>query len=228
MPIFELQSPDGKTFQVDAPDSQAAYNSLKLHLGSGGTTIAPKGETAVNVPPQTVRMPNGDLVNFPTDMPRDQVKSLILSKFPNAAETAKSGPWENYAPQRSDDGPWNNYARPGRSINFEGITHTFPGDATDAEISSALKNYGLPAGYKLDAPASNYGLPPGYKLDQPSTLRSAVNTFADMSRGAGQGATLGWGDEINAAMAAPFEAGASYLGGSKYIDQNKSLKDRTR
>lgn len=226
MPIFELQSPDGKTFQVDAPDLQAAYNSLQMHLSSGGTTIAPKGGTATNVPPQTVRMPNGDLVNFPADMPKDQVRSLILSKFPNVAETAKSGPWDNYAPSRSDDGPWNNYARPGRSINFEGITHTFPGDATDAEISSALKNYGLPAGYKLDAPASNYGLPPGYKLDQPSTLRSAVNTFADISRGAGQGATLGWGDELNAAIAAPFEAGASYLGGSKYIDQSKSLKDR--
>lgn len=31
----------------------------------------------------TIEMPNGDLVDFPDDMPKEQIKSLIKSKFPN-------------------------------------------------------------------------------------------------------------------------------------------------
>jgi len=35
-----------------------------------------------------VTMPNGDLVSFPDDVPADQIRSLILQKFPDAAKTA--------------------------------------------------------------------------------------------------------------------------------------------
>lgn len=35
-----------------------------------------------------VAMPNGDQVAFPDDMPADQIKALILAKFPNAAKAA--------------------------------------------------------------------------------------------------------------------------------------------
>ena len=28
MPVFEIQTPDGKTFEIDAPDQQTAINSL--------------------------------------------------------------------------------------------------------------------------------------------------------------------------------------------------------
>lgn len=34
-----------------------------------------------------VRMPNGDVVRFPDDMPREQIKGLIASKFPEVANT---------------------------------------------------------------------------------------------------------------------------------------------
>lgn len=33
-----------------------------------------------------VRMPNGDVVSFPDDMPKEQIKSLIASKFPEVAQ----------------------------------------------------------------------------------------------------------------------------------------------
>src|SRR6478752_3772645 len=35
-----------------------------------------------------VAMPNGDQVQFPDDMPKDQIRSLILSKFPDAGKQA--------------------------------------------------------------------------------------------------------------------------------------------
>ena len=35
-----------------------------------------------------VAMPNGDQVQFPDDMPKEQIRSLILSKFPDAAKQA--------------------------------------------------------------------------------------------------------------------------------------------
>lgn len=33
-----------------------------------------------------VRMPNGDVVSFPDDMPREQIRSMIETKFPNAGQ----------------------------------------------------------------------------------------------------------------------------------------------
>src|SRR6478609_5161150 len=37
-----------------------------------------------------VAMPNGDQVQFPDDMPKDQIRSLILSKFPDAGKQAEA------------------------------------------------------------------------------------------------------------------------------------------
>jgi len=44
-----------------------------------------------------VRMPNGDVVAFPDDMPKEQIKSLIASKFPELAkpQQAKASPQED-------------------------------------------------------------------------------------------------------------------------------------
>lgn len=38
-----------------------------------------------------VKMPNGDVVSFPDDMPRDQIQSLIRKKFPDVAPPAPGG-----------------------------------------------------------------------------------------------------------------------------------------
>jgi hypothetical protein len=34
MPVFELQTQDGRTFEVDAPDQETALHSLEKHSGS--------------------------------------------------------------------------------------------------------------------------------------------------------------------------------------------------
>ena len=39
-----------------------------------------------------VAMPNGDQVQFPDDMPKEQIRSMILSKFPDAAKQAAGAP----------------------------------------------------------------------------------------------------------------------------------------
>ena len=39
-----------------------------------------------------VAMPNGDQVQFPDDMPKEQIRSMILSKFPDAAKQAAAPP----------------------------------------------------------------------------------------------------------------------------------------
>jgi len=49
-----------------------------------------------------VEMPNGDQVNFPDDMPKEQIKGLIASKFPEfAAEQAQSKPDARYDKTRT-------------------------------------------------------------------------------------------------------------------------------
>lgn len=61
-----------------------------------------------------VRMPDGVEVRFPDDMPRDQIRDMIASKFPDAAQQAQqpaSGPWDKYKPQ-AEAGPWQKYAAP--------------------------------------------------------------------------------------------------------------------
>lgn len=48
----------------------------------------------------TVNMPNGDAVNFPDDMPKEQIRSMISQKFPDIAKAAPaSAPQAPQAPQ---------------------------------------------------------------------------------------------------------------------------------
>lgn len=44
-----------------------------------------------------VKMPNGDIVAFPDDMPKEQIKSLIASKFPDLAQPKKQEEQEEQA-----------------------------------------------------------------------------------------------------------------------------------
>jgi hypothetical protein len=77
--------------------------------------------------PQHVRMPDGAVVQFPGDMPAEQIRSFIRSKFPKEAAEAE-------AAARAADG---SSATP-RIIQFEGRTIQVPADFTDDEVRPVL------------------------------------------------------------------------------------------
>jgi hypothetical protein len=59
-------------------------------------------------------------------------------------EKAERGPWEKYAnqaPARQNDdaSAWKPVQEPKRVVDFNGVRHEFPGDATDDEIRKALE-----------------------------------------------------------------------------------------
>src|ERR1044072_584012 len=61
-----------------------------------------------------IAMPNGDLVDFPDEMPPDQIKALIAKKFPNevaghleqtASAVRARMPWSEVATKAVDNAP---------------------------------------------------------------------------------------------------------------------------
>jgi len=48
-----------------------------------------------------VRMPNGDIVSFPDDMPKEQIRGLIQQKFPELADKSPQNAIQETAPQQS-------------------------------------------------------------------------------------------------------------------------------
>ena len=56
MPVFELQTQDGKKYQVDAPDQETAAKSLTEHTGSSSRTIGEYARAAVEPVTRIPRM----------------------------------------------------------------------------------------------------------------------------------------------------------------------------
>lgn len=52
-----------------------------------------------------VAMPNGDVVGFPDDMPSDQIKGLIASKFPDETKSLVAQPMQQSVPQATPQQP---------------------------------------------------------------------------------------------------------------------------
>lgn len=78
-------------------------------------------------------MPDNTPVEFPDDMPKEQIKSLILSKFPDAATTAKQG---------NDAGPLNAAAYSNSSVVPFGNTMTSAMGAGIAKMAGAEDSFG--------------------------------------------------------------------------------------
>jgi hypothetical protein len=50
MPVFELQTQDGRTFEVDAPDQETALHSLEKHSGSKPSALEKAFEPITSIP----------------------------------------------------------------------------------------------------------------------------------------------------------------------------------
>jgi hypothetical protein len=144
-------------------------------------------------------MPDGAHVQFPDNMPPDQIRSLILQKFPNAGADAKGG--EPKSDIFADIAP------------ATGAKTTTPGIFDDIQPS-------LPPGFVLDkAPTAGAAelrsLPPGFVLDQPAAgsggfLANAADFVKSMPEGAARALRqYGRGHQIEAEFFnQPFTGGA--------------------
>ncbi len=142
-------------------------------------------------------MPDGVDVRFPDDMPPDQIRSLILQKYPDAAETAKRPPKPPNAAMTPEEAL---ALAKARALALAAARQRAAAQAP------AVGKGGLPPGFVLDAPQGASGLPPGFVLDQPgdpSTRLSPqpvqtindpaakTSDFADVLNSAGSGLVTG-------------------------------------
>jgi hypothetical protein len=147
-----------------------------------------------------VRMPDGVVVRFPDDMPPDQIKALIVQKFPDLAQQ-QAAPQEAPAPQPAQQQP----VGPGGSPRafqagaMEGMTGNFldeimAGAMTPIEMGiDAFQGKGFDPGRSFQqAYAKNRDLTQGEKAADPNAALMGNITGALVTGGqlAKSGATL--------------------------------------
>jgi hypothetical protein len=74
MPIFEIER-NGQSFEADAPDINTALSGLTNYLAmqKPAPTAGPR--------PQQIKAPNGDIVEFPADMPHDKISEVMARHY---------------------------------------------------------------------------------------------------------------------------------------------------
>lgn len=91
------QTPKGDPWAA-FPDAPPAGPAQTMRPATGAAAAAVGSSEAAGKPPGSggsvdIRMPDGVVVHFPGDMPPAQIRSLILSKFPDLAAAAPADPW---------------------------------------------------------------------------------------------------------------------------------------
>lgn len=199
---FEIIGPDGSTYAVEAPDQASAVAAFKKMQAGGGTPGV-------------------------SDLTNDELLSRLRAMDGGAPQ--QSGPWERYAPPTADTaGPWTRYAPPGgpgggkalkdysdsevlqalrgspgglpqRIQAPDGSTVEFPAGMSDDEMTAVMRRtFGGPE--MIDVPTYDAmgGVTGTTQIPTTAPLRSdPSNAFA---HGVAQGATLGFGDELQGAV----------------------------
>jgi len=140
-----------------------------------------------------VRMPNGDLVRFPNEMPKEQISQFIEAKFPNvfAEPERKSTVGEEFL----------------RGLQTTGTAYRTAAEATLGKIigdEDSLRDAGIAGIERGEAIAEKFGTPPG--------LAPVQKKYEEEGLGAAVAEALGQTPRAVAQQSGPI---AAFVGGAK-------------
>lgn len=148
-----------------------------------------------------VTMPDGVNVQFPDDMPKEQIRGLIMQKFPDLAAKHQAASLTPTQAQRS----------PARMIEVElpdGSIAEFPDGTDPTVIKGALQK-------KFPPPASPANMGTNSTNAQQPEATFAGGSAGAAGLGAADMASFGFGDELGAGLGAASEYLASKITGDK-------------